>query len=269
MAKTKERPPLESLHFKSPIQKDDLAEDAHKKFFEAMRGPKGRDGADGKTPVPGVDFPIPKDGKNGFDGMDGTNGVDGKDGKKGERGERGERGFTGEKGDPGRDGVDGRDGKSGSPDKPEDIIAKIHKAKTKIKLGAIDGLEDKLTSHEKTMASNAKAHIQMGGPSQLLIKQGGVEKGRAPTLNFTGATVTTSGQGNNAVMNIAMAGGTSVVGELVSGSGTTYTLANTPTAGTVAVYARGQRYFNFTISGAVITTGDTWAAGDIYADYSY
>ncbi len=75
MAKAKDtRPPLESLHFKSPIQKDDLAEDAHKKFFEAMRGPKGKDGADGKTPVPGVDFPLPRDGRDGFDGLDGTPG---------------------------------------------------------------------------------------------------------------------------------------------------------------------------------------------------
>lgn len=35
---------------------------------EKMEGPKGEDG---KTPIAGVDFPLPKDGKNGVDGRDG------------------------------------------------------------------------------------------------------------------------------------------------------------------------------------------------------
>lgn len=65
---------------------------------------------------------------------------------------------------------------------------------------------------------------------------------------------------------------TQVYNEVVAGSGTTFTLAYTPIAGTVRVYARGQRLTlttNYTISGAIITTVDTWAAGDITSDYAH
>lgn len=50
-------------------------------FLKGNKGEKGEDGKngiDGKTPIPGVDFPIPKDG------VDGKPGVDGRDGRNGE-----------------------------------------------------------------------------------------------------------------------------------------------------------------------------------------
>lgn len=58
--------------------------------------------------------------------------------------------------------------------------------------------------------------------------------------------------------------------EVVSGSGTTYTLANTPVAGSQHVYAARQRLYpttDYSISGATITTIATWATGDLLADY--
>ena len=59
-------------------------------------------------------------------------------------------------------------------------------------------------------------------------------------------------------------------GEVVSGSGTSWILAATPVSGTVSVYARGQRLSvttGYRISGATITTVDSWSAGDIVCDY--
>lgn len=63
---------------------------------------------------------------------------------------------------------------------------------------------------------------------------------------------------------------TPVDNEVVSGSGTSWTLANTPIAGTVHVYGRGQRLkltTTYSISGTTITTVDSWIAGEITADY--
>ena len=67
-------------------------------------------------------------------------------------------------------------------------------------------------------------------------------------------------------------GNTFVVNEVVSGSGTSWTLANTPIVGTVALYANGQRLtptVDYSITGAVITTVDSWSAGTILADYQH
>lgn len=66
--------------------------------------------------------------------------------------------------------------------------------------------------------------------------------------------------------------GTQVVGEVVSGTGTAWTLAHTPLAGTLALYANGQRLAettDYTLSGANITTLTSWATGTLLADYQY
>lgn len=60
--------------------------------------------------------------------------------------------------------------------------------------------------------------------------------------------------------------------EVVSGSGTTFTLAATPLAGTEHIHGAGQRLTpgvgnDYTISGAVITTVNSYSAGQILADY--
>jgi len=66
--------------------------------------------------------------------------------------------------------------------------------------------------------------------------------------------------------------GTQVVNEVVSGSGTSWTLAHTPTTGTLALYANGQRLtptVDYSLSGANITTVLAWSAGTLLADYLY
>lgn len=63
---------------------------------------------------------------------------------------------------------------------------------------------------------------------------------------------------------------TFVDNEVVSGSGTSWTLANVPTLGSEHIYANGQRLtptVDYTISGADITTVLSWSAGTILADY--
>jgi hypothetical protein len=64
---------------------------------------------------------------------------------------------------------------------------------------------------------------------------------------------------------------TSVNNEIVSGSGTSFTLANTPTSNSVRLFGIGQRLTptkDYTISGASVTTVSSWSAGDILADYT-
>lgn len=65
---------------------------------------------------------------------------------------------------------------------------------------------------------------------------------------------------------------TSVYGEVVAGSGTSWTLAHTPTTGTLRLYANGQRLtetVDYSRVGAAVTTITSWAAGTVLADYSY
>ena len=79
--------------------------------------------------------------------------------------------------------------------------------------------------------------------------------------NYGGHGGKSGGSTNNFVYN-----------EVVSGSGTSFTLANTPIAGSVALYGQGQRLFltiDYTISGANIMTVNSWLAGEILADYQY
>lgn len=69
-----------------------------------------------------------------------------------------------------------------------------------------------------------------------------------------------------------LSGTTFVDNEIVAGSGTTFTLASTPTSGSQHVYGNGQRLTpgagnDYTISGAVITTANSFSAGQILADY--
>lgn len=67
---------------------------------------------------------------------------------------------------------------------------------------------------------------------------------------------------------------TSVYNEVVSGSGIIFTLVHIPVSGTVVVYGNGQRLTpgagnDYTISGAIITTTNSYSAGQILADYTY
>ena len=68
----------------------------------------------------------------------------------------------------------------------------------------------------------------------------------------------------------SISGSTFVNNEVVSGSGTSWTLASTPLVGTEHLYANGQRLtptVDYTISVKAITTLQSWAAGTVLADY--
>lgn len=74
------------------------------------------------------------------------------------------------------------------------------------------------------------------------------------------------------VKSVGGGGGTFVDNEIVSGSGTSWTLANTPVTGTQHIYANGQRLTpgvsnDYVIVGNVITTDNSYAAGSVLADY--
>lgn len=64
--------------------------------------------------------------------------------------------------------------------------------------------------------------------------------------------------------------GIPVENEIVSGSGTSWTLANTPVLGSVKLYAGGIRLTptgDYTISGTTITTASSYSTGALTADY--
>jgi hypothetical protein len=66
--------------------------------------------------------------------------------------------------------------------------------------------------------------------------------------------------------------GTFVENEVVSGSGTSWTLANTPVSGSVKIWAGGIRLTpgagnDYTISGTAITTAQSYSTGSLISDY--
>lgn len=66
--------------------------------------------------------------------------------------------------------------------------------------------------------------------------------------------------------------GINVYGEVVAGSGTSWTLATTPSTGTLRLFANGQRLtktVDYSLAGTAITTLTSWVAGTVLADYLY
>lgn len=101
----------------------------------------------------------------------------------------------------------------------------------------------------------------IGAPFELPIKAGSsnISVRRDPSGAYV---IDTNGSGSsNQVRN-----------EVVSGSGTSFTLAHTPDANGVSLFANGQRLIptiDYTITGPNITTLSSWSAGLIWADYQY
>jgi hypothetical protein len=121
----------------------------------------GLDGKDGKTPVAGVDFPIPQDGLS-------------IEGPKGE---------------------DGSDGRDGSPDSPSEIVTKLEslEGEDRLDLSAIRGLEDydavaKLAKEPKTVTNI----VQAGGGSS----GGGTPSLTSTYIGFGSATNGLTGTSN-------------------------------------------------------------------------
>ena len=279
---------LEDILVKSPMQKEDLYSrlpELHKQFIESLRGPKGNDApkptreelTESIKPHLGlVSESVAKLIPKPFNGLNGIDGENGKDGNDGEKGERGMRGLRGEKGDPGEKGYQGdagEKGKDGSPDTPEQIIAKIHKAKVFIKPTMIEGFAD-MQNDIATTKKRTQSFSNIGGPTQLNIKNAGAVVGRVETVNFTGATITPVGDGRE--VNIAISGGgtTWITDEVPSGSGTSFTIAHTPVAGTFKLYRGGAKQQggggDFTLIGTALTLNTALVASEILlCDYGY
>lgn len=95
------------------------------KGVDYFDGKDGEDGKDGYTPIKGVDYFDGQDGKDGYtpikgvDYFDGQNGQPGKDGKDGYTPVKGidyfdgKNGVDGKDGQPGKDGSPGKDGADG------------------------------------------------------------------------------------------------------------------------------------------------------------
>ncbi len=124
----------------------------------------------------------------------------------------------------------------------------------------------------------ANAHNSDGVSSTVSVQDEGIAKGAAGTFNFVGAGVTAAVSGGVATVTIPGGGGSAVTfvdGETpsgaVNGSNQTFTLAATPTAGSVHLYLNGVRLragTDFTISGATITMVAAPQTGDwLHADY--
>ncbi len=67
-------------------------------------------------------------------------------------------------------------------------------------------------------------------------------------------------------------GATNVYGEVLGGSGLSWTLANPPDSGTLRLFANGQRLtvtVDYSLVGLNVTTVNSWAAGTVIGDYSY
>lgn len=184
--------------------------------------------------------------------------------------------------------MNGRDGKDAANVDQEAIIARIKRdlpktgaairdglellmGEDRIKATAIHGLDEIIAA----FFNKSNQGYGPGGGTSFALLQSGTEKVQQPlALNFTGAgapTITHKQSGVTDISFPASTGGTPVYNEVVSGSGTSFTLANTPTAGSVRLYAQGQRLVpttNYSISGANITTTDSWSVGALTADYS-
>lgn len=186
-------------------------------------------GKDGKTPIAGIDFPIPQ------------NGLPGKD----------------------------ADVKETVQLTLQEVIAEIDKRVPLLGDALKTGLENYI---KETIA---KQPYSMGGGAVVSIQQSGVLKvNQAANLNFKGTGAPTVTIGANGVTNLDFpgTGGIPVYNEVVAGNTNTFTLAHTPTTGTLRVYARGQRILptsGFTLTGAIISTVDTLTTGDLYADYDF
>lgn len=93
------------------IDEEDLQEATNKALAQAKESGEF-DGADGYTPIKGVDYFDGKDGKDGINGYTPIKGVDYFDGQKGDKGDRGDTGATGYTPVKGVDYFDGKDGTS-------------------------------------------------------------------------------------------------------------------------------------------------------------
>lgn len=127
--------------------------------------------------------------------------------------------------------------------------------KLKLRKENIDGLEQTMSAFNNQLG---RGYLHGGGTT--------VAAGTNVTLvkNPNGTTT----------INAASGGGVNFAdNEIVTGSGTSFTLAHTPIAGSQSIYGEGQLLeaggVDYTISGTNLTMINPWNAGQILANYRY
>lgn len=192
-------------------------------------------------------------GEKGDTGEKGERGV----GDKGERGERGLKGAKGDKGDAGTNGSDGGKGNDGSPDFPDEVVAKINSAESKIDSRQVKGLVSVMRFMEE-FGTNPVGIEVGGGPTYAFRSNGTKISDHVTEINFT-TNLTATYAGNGRINVSAPGGGSSTfytqtpVG-VIDGANVTYTVTNTITS--VVNFAINGQYIHpveYTPSGTTIT----------------
>lgn len=231
-----------SKQIESKLTPEDLGD--QKMFIvKGVKGDKGDKGAQGDKGDTGEKGDR---GQQGIQGTIGNEGKAGKDGNPGKNGEDGEPGIQGEKGEPGKDGKDA---------KAPSTVDVLKKIREKLKFSDLKDADDVVASIRRIISSRDYDLKELKD-----VDVDGVQAG--DVLTFDGEKWVPGTAGG--------AAGTWVNNEVVAGSDTGWTLAHVPIAGSVLLYANGQRLtlsVDYTISGAAITTVLSWVAGTIIADY--
>lgn len=210
---------------------------------QGIQGEKGDAGDTGEQGIPGERGEKGDKGDRGIDGLNGADGVNGKDGKDG----------------VGKDGKDGIDGKDGSPDTPEQVIEKVNSASTLIKKERVEGLPQAI--------QNAAANALSALPPTTSFINGT----RAKNLNFTGATVSYSG--DTATVAISGAPADTITGTLTTNTIPKATGVNTignsqitDTGSVVAIAQTATPTYRFELGTGLAATDAirSWAGIDFY-----
>lgn len=201
-------------------------------------------------------------GKEGKPGKDST--VAGPQGLRGAQGQKGDKGadstVPGPRGPMGPQGraVKGPKGDDGSPDTHIHIADKLNKHSELIEIKVVKGLDIRLKKFQEAIRQTGSKPAKMIHGGGMTLKAGA---GQTLTRNTDGTWTLSGGTAANFVDN-----------EIVGGSGTSWTLANTPVAGSVHLKGGGGALIpgvgnDYTISGKNITTANSYAAGQLLADY--
>ena len=217
------------------------------RFLEGQRVSqtvKGEKGDKGDSPIKGIDYFTPSEIQEIIQHvLKQATPIKGKhyfDGAKGEKGERGENGKNG------MDGIDGQDGRNISPKEAKMILADMMKEMDFDSFATHKSVKDQFK--EFGLSSSKSIEKRLNALQDAVMRNYGGHGGKA-------------GASANFVYN-----------EVVAGSGTSFTLANTPVAGSQALYALGQRLtltVDYTISGANIILVNSLLAASLLADYQF
>lgn len=152
-------------------------------------------------------------------------------------------------------------------DTPESIATKLNKLEGAVEAKVIKDLPTAETIAKQIKEGKLINAKEIGGMSMTDMRwHGGGLTSVAHDSSLTGEGTASS------PLSVVSSSSTFRDNEVVSGSGTSWTLAHTPVVGSVHVYGSGVRLTpgagnDYTISGTTITTVNSYSAGQLLADY--